>query len=131
MLSAHRLRILVAGNDVTHGRCLGLPFDRIDRNPSGTLRGRLAQHTLDDLGPGALGADVLDQLSDCGITAVHRTRQQHPCPAIRIDHGSHGLRFHGARLFAAPHGQCDGQLVVARYITARKIGNGPGQSKDD
>lgn len=65
--------LLVAGNDVTHGRCLGLPLNRIDRNPSGTLRGRLAQYTLHDLGPGPLGADVLDQLSDCGIAAVHRT----------------------------------------------------------
>jgi hypothetical protein len=77
----------------THRRCSCQPLHYINRDLGSALRGRLPQHTLDDLRPGTLGTEILHQLRDREITALHRTREQHPRSAIRIDHDPTASRF--------------------------------------
>jgi hypothetical protein len=67
----------------------------------------------------------LHQFSDGGIAAVLRTAEQHPGFSIRVDHVSDRLPFRRTRLLAAPHGQRDGQLVFARHLATRQVGDRP------
>jgi hypothetical protein len=40
-----------------------------------------------------IGAKVLNQISDCRITGIHGTAEQHPRSSIRRDHGRTASRF--------------------------------------
>jgi hypothetical protein len=117
--------LVIAGHDETHSGRFGQPLYGISRYGCGPLCSRLTEDTLDDLGPGGLGTDVLDKFSDSGIAALHSAREQHPGSSIGVDHGSDCLTSHSAWLLATPHRQGDVELVSTRHVAATQIGDRP------
>ena len=76
--------LVVAGNDETCRRRFGQPLEHIDRDLCCALGNRLAQHALNDLGPGTFGTQVLNQLSNCGITALNGAARATCAPCDRM-----------------------------------------------
>jgi hypothetical protein len=65
-------------------------------------------------------AGTVEQQAPNSLKAVTK-----PVPSPRLHSAGNRLSCHRARLLAAPHWQRDRQLISARHVMGREIGDGP------